>query len=102
LLWCGRERGWRNREQISLSKIWSSVSLEFLLLVPWILVSEFRDMLAVECVWVEWGIIMRWEGLCSLFLFLVLVLVLVWFFGEELVVDPLGGGGDEREFVPLD
>lgn len=49
--------------------------MEFVLLVPWILVSEFRDMLAVECVWDEWGIIMRKEGLCSLFLFLVLVLV---------------------------
>ena len=34
-----------------------------------------------------------------MFLFLVLV---IWFFGEELAVDPLGGGGDEREFVPLD
>ena len=36
--------------------------MEFVLLVPWILVSEFRDMLAVECVWDEWGIIMRVGG----------------------------------------
>lgn len=44
LLWFGRERGWRNRELISsLSKIWSSVAFESSLLLPRILVSEFRE-----------------------------------------------------------